>query len=208
MASNAKPATQARSAALQAAFLEAGFKLLNETTLDKLSVNDIAQAAGSSVGGFYSRFKNKEAFYLCLRDEQVKRGAAFVDDNLPEELLQQGEMSEVIAAVVDTYRAIFTSSGRGVLRTTFMKLHEDPDMWEPMRASGRHASDYLSSHLGPRLGPDGPQRARFAVQVLMSVLVNDLVNPNHPFKVDQPEFRNYLIDLLTPFLASDNPGSN
>ncbi|MGB1090515.1 MAG: TetR/AcrR family transcriptional regulator [Oceanobacter sp.] len=201
MTENSKPTTQARSAVLREAFINAGFELLNEYSLDQLTVPQIAKTAGSSVGGFYSRFKNKDTFFLCLRDEQIRHDREFEQQNLPLSLLETGSPDEVIAAVVDTYTGIFTGKGRGVLRTAFLKMHEDPTLWEPMRENGRRASDYLSTHVGPRLGEDGELRARFAIQVLMSALVNDLVNPNHPIKAQQPEFRAYLFDMLATFLT-------
>lgn len=199
---NAKPAMQARSTALREAFIKAGFSLLNERSLDSLSIPDIASRAKSSVGGFYSRFKNKEAFFLCLRDEQVSMGVALVDRNLPITIFETGNIEEIAELIVDTYTTIFTGNGRGVLRETFMRLNHSPELWEPMRQNGRYAADYLSKHLGPRLGTNGEERVRFLVQVMMSVLVNDLVNPNHPFKPGQPEFKSYLLELLMPFLKS------
>ena len=199
--SNAKPAPQARSAALREAFLKAGFELLNEHSLDNLSVPQIAKRAGSSVGGFYSRFENKEAFFLCLRDEQVSRGVALVDEKLPATLFEQSDTSAIVETIVATYCDIFNGPGRGVLRETFMQLNRSPELWAPMRESGRYASDYITENLTPRLGDDAEPRIRFAVQVMLSVLVNDLVNPNHPFKSQQHEFQQYLATMLTPFLS-------
>ena len=54
---------QDRSYLARNVFIEAGMIALNSRRFDDLHVADIAQAAGQSVGGFYSRFEDKEAFF-------------------------------------------------------------------------------------------------------------------------------------------------
>ena len=81
-----RPPKQRRSQETLARFLEATQDLLQQKHFDNISVNEIVGRAESSVGAFYSRFHDKEALLLCLReafardaDEQSRRLAASWD---------------------------------------------------------------------------------------------------------------------------------
>jgi AcrR family transcriptional regulator len=60
------PAKQLRSEQTHEKLLQAGLKLLRSKSFDDISIAQIANCAGCSVGSFYLRFRNKEAFFEFL----------------------------------------------------------------------------------------------------------------------------------------------
>jgi AcrR family transcriptional regulator len=67
------PHQQARSEATFQAFIAAGRKALKDKTFDQMAIGDIARAAGLSVGAFYGRFENKEAFFSRSKTSRCRR---------------------------------------------------------------------------------------------------------------------------------------
>ena len=63
-----RPPRQRRSHDTLARFVGATRRLLDEKPFDKITVNEIVQEAGSSVGAFYARFRDKDALLEHLRD--------------------------------------------------------------------------------------------------------------------------------------------
>ncbi|MEO1711455.1 MAG: TetR family transcriptional regulator, partial [Pseudomonadota bacterium] len=66
-----RPADQRRSRVLLEKFTVAGREVLLDTRLDDISIPALAKAANSSVGGFYSRFESKQAFFEFLRMQML-----------------------------------------------------------------------------------------------------------------------------------------
>src|SRR5579864_273792 len=60
------PAKQARSRVTRDRLLAAGRQLLDRGAFEATSIADIAGTAGCSVGAFYHRFADKEAFFAAL----------------------------------------------------------------------------------------------------------------------------------------------
>lgn len=67
------PAKQERSRKNQVRILEATEMLLRAQPFEAISVRDIVAAANTSIGAFYSRFRNKEALLPVLVSEQEAR---------------------------------------------------------------------------------------------------------------------------------------
>ena len=66
IASLVLPAKQARSRIKRDRLLAAGRELLNRGAFEATSIGDIAKEAGCSVGAFYQRFPDKEAFFSAV----------------------------------------------------------------------------------------------------------------------------------------------
>ena len=63
--------TQSRSRESTEALLEIGRQLIEQRGVDDCSMNEVAAAAGSSVGALYFRFGNKERFVSEVMRRQV-----------------------------------------------------------------------------------------------------------------------------------------
>jgi len=66
----AKPALQARSKRTRDAILKAVADALEDGALEKASVQELARAAGVSIGAFYGRFDSKDTAIAALFDER------------------------------------------------------------------------------------------------------------------------------------------
>ncbi len=66
-------AHQARSRESLQRLLDAALDLLDEFSWEKISITTIARRVGMSVGGFYARFKSKDALLLVLHERYEEK---------------------------------------------------------------------------------------------------------------------------------------
>lgn len=83
-------------------FLDAATRLIARKGFERISIEDVAGAAGYSRGAFYSNFRSKNELFLeLLRRDQERANARFeaaLDDSLPLDELR-ARMQEVYAAL-------------------------------------------------------------------------------------------------------------
>jgi AcrR family transcriptional regulator len=70
------PVRQTRGRRTRDRLLNAGQKLIAGHSVDALAVADIARAANCSVGSFYLRFRDKDAFFRALIAQYLSEGRA------------------------------------------------------------------------------------------------------------------------------------
>ena len=199
-----KPAKQVRSIALQDKFSQAGREMLKNTRLADIRIPDLAKKAGSSIGGFYSRFEDKDVFFKFMQAYMLEDHSKIVDQALAPEHLKAMSDVEVIENFVTTMIKIFTSPWRGVLRESYSRISEGRGIWAPMRNRGRKNTDiivekFAEQYSGQSNGTD-EESIRFAIQILYSALNNDLMNPKLKFSIGDKEFEHYLSRMLCKFL--------
>ena len=95
-----KPAQQYRSRETEDAIVAAATALLAERPFEQISVAEIAQRAGVSVGGFYARFKNKGALRHLLDEHFLVDSRAAFDRALAPERVAAAAVAEVVEAYV------------------------------------------------------------------------------------------------------------
>jgi len=180
------PVRQTRGRRTRDRLLNAGQKLIAKHSIDALSVADIARAANCSVGAFYQRFRDKNAFFRALIAHYLAAGRAATlalyanenDDRLIHTL------------VVET-------AGRfrryaGLIRSAIRMRMEDSTIWDPIRLSGHFNADrfieWLTRHHGRSLGADEELTVRFAFQMLYGTLNNAVLNQPGPLDIEDPAF--------------------
>ncbi len=200
-----KRAGQKRSKLLQDKFVKAGRKVLLKTRLDDLSVPALAEAAGSSVGGFYSRFDSKEAFFEFLRLQMLGEHSQLYNESLTPSRFAGKTAEHVTEAFVDVMLKVFSGPWRGVLREAYSVIPERPESWAPMKARGQYVRALILELYHPRVAaPEGlDERVSIAVQLLFSALNNEMMNPNLAFSIDDPKFRTYLIAAFNALVLDD-----
>ncbi|WP_238364809.1 TetR/AcrR family transcriptional regulator [Mesobacterium pallidum] len=202
------PAGQARSRLLQDRFVKAGRMALRTTRLDDLSIPVLAEAAASSVGGFYSRFETKEAFFEFLRAKMLEAHKRLFDDRLADDRLTNRGRGDVSEELVDAMLAIFSGPWRGVLREAYACMTDSPAAWAPMRARGQMVRDRVLALYRTHMPGDDKleERVSMAVQLLYSALNNEMMNPNLTFKIEDPKFRTYLVAMVDAIVSGEAPG--
>jgi AcrR family transcriptional regulator len=179
-----RPVKQMRGRRSRDRLLNAGQRLVARRPFDALSVADIARAANSSVGAFYLRFRDKDAFFRALvaqyvaevRTETLELFAAYDDDRL---------IGALVAGTIGRFRRY-----EGLIRSAIRKRMEEPSVWEPIRRSGHLNADclvdWLAKRRGAALTPAEDMSVRFAFQVLYGTLNNALTNRPGPLDIADP----------------------
>ncbi len=193
-------AKQSRSIRIRDAYLDAGVRLLNETRFKDLKVSDLARDSGYSVGSFYTRFEDKDAFFRALRGAVVASCNELVDRRVSPEKLSDYSPEEALDEMVDLLADIFSGDYRGVLRESLLSILEPDDPWAPMRDSARRIMSYyheaLSSSFDGKSEVETKTLLSFCFQIVVGVLQNDLVNDYHVFSTRDQSIRTALKNNL------------
>jgi len=116
MADLIRPAKQARSRLTRDRLLAAGRKLLNQGAFEATSIGDIADVADCSVGAFYQRFADKEAFFAAVVETVLADIAADARQFATAELLSKAAVELVLAECI-TFWILTFRRHRGFIRT-------------------------------------------------------------------------------------------
>jgi AcrR family transcriptional regulator len=136
-------ARQARSRATHDALIEAGLALLAERDFAAVSVAEIAARAGVSVGGFYARFKGKEALLDAAADAVLADCTAALDRALAPERMARATLEGVVRAYIRTMVAKFREHRAAIL----MILRHARAGSEARRQAVRRFNDHVHGRL-------------------------------------------------------------
>jgi len=188
------------------AFIESGIALLNQMRFDELKVSDLVRHSGRSVGSFYKRFGDKEAFFRALQMSAVARDRRIIEYRLGRERLSSLSPPEVLDELVDTLADIFSSEVRGVLKESLLRILDPEDGWALMRKSGQDIQqgivDRLKDAYPDRSSSETERKLRFCYQVVVGVLQNDLVNDYHAFSTTDQSVRSALKAVIADHMKS------
>ena len=119
---------QARSEKSLQRLLDAADSLIEERGFKDVSIADITRRARSSVGGFYSRFKDKDQLLSALQERFVRQLDASIG-SIEESLDPDSELSDVLepglALLVKTYR-----DQRHLMAAFLSRSNENPHLHE------------------------------------------------------------------------------
>lgn len=167
------------------------FELLRTKDFDEISIAELAEKAGYSVGAFYARFRSKDELFDAMvlqhvqnRREVRQRQFATADDStLIHELLEE---------TVHYYWG-----RRRFWRAALIRSMREPDFWEPMRKLSHEFADALLARFagcaGRALTKDEEANVRFAVQLAFGLINNTILNRPGPFFLDQDLFVDNLV---------------
>ena len=178
-----RAAKQPRSQAKHQALLEAGRRLLDTQDLSALSVAQLTRAAGMSVGSFYSRFEDKDAWFAellrvtgeqALQDTQaLLAGARFARAG---NALKVALIVRHVVAIHRVHRGIFRASHSDAARS---RLY-----WPQLHAYGQRLADAVFQALALHMQrvPAAQRRLRvgIALQLVFGTLVNAVLHNPGP----------------------------
>ena len=168
------------------ALIATAFKLLEKRDLDEISIADLAQNAGYSVGAFYSRFKSKDELFDAMvtrhiEDRRAMRAQLF--DSAPDATL----IRELMEETVNYYWA-----RRRFWRAALIRSIRDLDFWEPLRKLGHELADMMVKRIAKRadrrLTETEETNVRFAVQLVLGTINNTIINRPGPIFMGQSLF--------------------
>lgn len=150
----ALPARQHRSERTRDAILAAAERALDAGALEKATVQEIARAAGISIGAFYGRFENKDAAMAALLNQIRAR-------NVEELIAVNHSAADIADWTQQTAAVVFALAGRVrslVLRTAvgdgLPREHGDAATVDNLRLADDLASEFA------RLAPIVPAHRR------------------------------------------------
>jgi AcrR family transcriptional regulator len=177
---------QKRGQVTYAALIDTAFALLEHKELDEISIAELAQKAGYSVGAFYARFRSKDELFDAMvarhldgrRKVRARQFAASPDDTLIHDLLEE---------TVGYYWG-----RRRFWRAALIRSIRDPDFWTPIRALSHELADAFIARIAKRarrsLDAQEEAHVRFAVQGTFGTVNNAILNRPGPFFMDQALF--------------------
>ncbi|MCM8556264.1 TetR/AcrR family transcriptional regulator [Sphingomicrobium sediminis] len=132
----AKPALQKRSKETRDKIVAALDRLLKDQSFDSISVAELANEAGVSVGAVYRRFENKEALIPVVLDlyrEKIGSNFSFEPDT------SAGLRATMRDLMRESWRALVEHGH--LLRAVHLYSHQHPELigkeWEPVIESSR-----------------------------------------------------------------------
>jgi AcrR family transcriptional regulator len=183
---SSKRVRQRRSQKTYDALIETTFKLLQEREFDAISIAELAQNAGYSVGAFYARFRSKDELFDALLAQHIEDRfaartrifASATDESLVRDLMED---------LVDYYW-----TRRRFWRAALIRSMKDPEFWEPVRRQGLEFGAWLIERIGRRAGRSmtEPEQAnvRFALQLALGTINNTIINRPGPIFMEQVLF--------------------
>ena len=195
---------QARSQQTLVRILDSAEDLIAEKGFADTSIPEIVRRAGSSVGGFYGRFRDKNEMLRALEerffDELRQRVAHLTDPERWAEAPLASILRGCVQELVDTFR-----SREALIRAFAFRASQNPEFIEEDRRFRQGVSERLAALLSTRLDeirhPDPELAIELAVQLAFG-LMHQLVLSGE-FRVGQRRLADEdLVDELTRnFLA-------
>jgi AcrR family transcriptional regulator len=196
------PTRQARSSATLQALLAAGREALESGSLDAMTIGDIARAANTSVGAFYGRFDNKEAFFAAIQQTQISTIWNDMQALLERLDARDASAAEIVEAIA-TFWVGFFRANRGLYVAAFKHASAQPGAWTPFKRLGWSGSALIVKKLLPRLKDRriDDLQVRLAMQFVNGLLVNATINDPGPVTLHDPNMVEHVTRFLCSFLG-------
>lgn len=156
----AKPPRQARSVEATQRLALAGAALFAARDFDAVSVGDIAEAAGMSVGAFYTRFASKEHLVVHLMGSLAEELATLARRELSPERLAGATLADVVRRYLSLMGGAFVRH-RGLLRpaTLIARRSDDGQLRDLLARFNCEVHGRFRDLLLERLGNEPRERA-------------------------------------------------
>lgn len=140
---------QARSERTLQRLLDAAEGLIKEKGHGAVSIPDIARRAGSSVGGFYARFRDKNELLRALEERHFNELLQRVEALADARRWKNASTAEIVRAAVAELVSI-TRERRHMIAAFLVRAIEDPVIREGGLRFRRRVEERISALLLPR----------------------------------------------------------
>jgi len=194
-----RPPRQARSQQTFERILDAAEQLVLQRGADATSVSAIAKAAGSSVGAFYARFKDKEGLLRVLFERFYAEAGATIDSILDADRWQGVETRDMVRGAIRFMIDVFRER-RYLIAAFSVRAARDESLKSLSEGMGMHIARKFAELLEARgetlRSHDDPVQAiAFTTWLVMSALEARTV-----YASAQPSFME--ADRLMPEIVS------
>ncbi len=167
----ADAAMQVRSEETRSRILQTALKLFSETGFDATGVAEICGVAGVSKGAFYHHFETKQAVFLQLLEDWLRK----LDADLLDALSGAPTVLEGLRGMAARTRGVFSAADGqlSILLEFWGQARKDPVVWERAIAPFRRYRDVFADIVrrGIEEGSLRPVDPGKAAQALMSLAV-------------------------------------
>ncbi len=163
--------TQSRSRRTAERIVAAALELLDARSFEELTVTDIAQRAGVSVGGFYARFPGKEALLAYLNGTVIEglleRARRLFAPEVTADLGARAVIERYVAMAVHGFRR-----HRRVLQQVSLRSRTSADASFRLRIqeANRVLHDLFRARLGERLAELAHPDPRTAIDIALTAV--------------------------------------
>ena len=162
------------------ALYRAGVHFLAESDCDAVSIARIAKAAEFSVGAFYERFPDKNAYLIFLIRNGLRTRINNLENNLPE-IARNKSSRKLIIDIIAEFIADELSGGKtaGIIRVALKLAPTHPEALTPIAEYRAAANEIIYEILKPYIkGQDARNRVEEALQILFAVIF-DAIQQNY-----------------------------
>mgnify|MGYP002077557786 CR=1 FL=1 len=200
------PSRQQRSRETTAALLAAGAEMLRTHSLAELSIEALCRQVGATVGAFYSRFENKEAYFNALLALAARDGDSRLSAMKQHARLTEADLSGLSRLLVRG-TIVWIRNHEGVLRAALQHDDTRPDRWstfkELARANVANATPVLLRVMGPGRRAAKTRAIAFGFQVVLGTLINAILNDPGPLSIHDGEMEDRLANCLLLLLQAE-----
>ncbi|MBU6320617.1 MAG: TetR/AcrR family transcriptional regulator [Alphaproteobacteria bacterium] len=199
------PATQDRSRDSQARLLRAGEQVFAAVGYDAAHISDIAAAAECSIGGFYRRFRDKDALFLALQRQFARRIREKADQFFAMPRWADAPLREVISTLIrNTARSMERHPGffRALFERSLVGAADPylPDLRASDENSGRRLALFLQSR-GISSRSASEANCLFALKSVQSVLLHRMMLAADAVPITSPEVTASLTRMMMAYLG-------
>jgi len=183
---------QARSEATLHRLLDAAEALIEETGSAEVSIPDIVRRAGSSVGGFYARFRDKNELLRALEERFFREQRARLERLTRPEAWQSVPLPEIVRRCMIELVEVFRSR-RALIRAFVARAVHDVEFRGEAQRFEREVAERVSALLLSRPGAIGHPRPALAIPLAVALVFGAMTagalfgDPRRPFASLQPE---------------------
>ena len=173
--------------------------------LDDISLNETVARAGTSIGAFYGRFKDKEAFLGYVLEVALREAEDVMQRSIDEQpVWQTGPAQAIVERIIGSYVSQFRLN-RGLFRG-FLRHYSARDARDnPMRDANRRIYGLVVPSLAAQLGDRPKDTAEFevraALQFMVGTLANILLNDPGPLHLDDDALALHLDRMMVRYLG-------
>lgn len=198
------PAKQARSRQTRDRLLATGRLLLDKGVFEETTIAELARRSGCSVGSFYFRFQDKEAFYLAVLAAVEEEVAARVQQRVNEVSVARLSAARTVETCIDVLIDLMDDY-QGMVRTVQYKGMINKDSILPLQRIALRLVKYLGALIQAKYGEhDNPAFERnieVGFQVAFSVMQIGLMNRPPVLNPDSPDYRFWIREMMMHALS-------
>ena len=193
---------QSRSMKTYDALIRTGFNLLKKHDFDSITVAQLSQSAGYSVGAFYARFRSKDEFFDAMIAHHLENRVTALD-HLLSTAHKDVLFDELIKEMVH-----YLWINRNFWRAALVRNMRDPEFWAPVRQSGHDLANriigIISEQANRPLTDLEETNVRFGFQITLGTINNTIINQPGPIFMNQRLFAEELTRAFRLVTDYDN----